>query len=106
VVKKLLDSNLEARKLLLKEARLINQLNHANIVEFKGICIDRYQRHALLMEYVCFDFRPIGHDLIVHNLICSGYNHHHHHHQSILFKMKKHASLAQLKADLQEGRDI
>ena len=72
----------------------------------KGICLDRYQRHALLMEYVYFDFRPIGHDLIVHNLICSGYHHHHHHHQSILFKMKKHASLAQLKADLQEGRDI
>jgi hypothetical protein len=74
------------------------------IGEFKGICLDRYQRHGLLMEYVYFDFRPIGHDLIVHNLICSGYNHHHHH--SILFKMKKHASLAQLKADLQEGRDI
>jgi serine/threonine protein kinase len=73
VVKKLLDSSLEARKLLLKEARLINQLNHANIVEFKGICLDRYQRYALLMEYVYFDFRPIGHDLIVHNLICSGY---------------------------------
>jgi hypothetical protein len=72
----------------------------------KGICLDRYQRHPLLMEYVYFDFRPIGHDLIVHNLICSGYNHHHHHHQSIIFKMKEHASLAQLKADLQEGRDI
>jgi serine/threonine protein kinase len=52
VVKKLLDSSLEARKLLLKEARLINQLNHANIVEFKGICLNRYQRYALLMEYV------------------------------------------------------
>jgi hypothetical protein len=57
------------------------------------------------MEYVNFDFRPIGHDLIGHNLICSGY-HHHHHHQSILFKMKKQASLAQLKADLQEGRKV
>ena len=73
-VKKLLDSSLETRKLLLREARLINQLNHANIVEFKGICLDRYQRYALLrMEYVYFDFRAIGHDLIVHNLIRGGY---------------------------------
>jgi serine/threonine protein kinase len=65
VVKKLLDSSPEARKLLLKEARLISELNHANIVKFKGICLDRY---ALLIEYVYFDFKPIGHDLIVHNL--------------------------------------
>jgi hypothetical protein len=56
VVKKLLDSNLEERKLLPKdlEARLINQLNHANIIEFKRICLDRY---ALLMD----------------NVTCSGY---------------------------------
>jgi hypothetical protein len=41
VVKKLLDSCLEARKLLLKEARLINQLNHANIVEFQKYSTSR-----------------------------------------------------------------
>ena len=64
-VKKLLDSSNEARKALIKEVRLIHKLNHANIVQFKGICLDRY---AVLMEYVHFDFKPIGHDLIIDNL--------------------------------------
>ena len=65
VVKKLLDSSDEARKSLVKEARIINQLNHANIVQFKGICLDRY---AVLLEYVYFDFKPLGHESIVHTL--------------------------------------
>lgn len=65
VVKKLLDTTDEARKSLIKEARLIQKLNHANVVAFKGICLDRY---AILMEYVHFNFKAIGHDLIVHNL--------------------------------------
>ena len=64
-VKKLLDSSAEARKSLVKEARIINQLNHANIVQFKGICLDQY---AVLLEYAYFDFKPLGHESIVHTL--------------------------------------
>ena len=55
MVKKPLDSSLEARKLLLKEARLINQFESCKHR------LDRYQRYALLMEYVYFNIRPIGH---------------------------------------------
>ncbi|CAB4022412.1 Tyrosine- kinase SPK-1, partial [Paramuricea clavata] len=39
------------------EAKLLNNLVHRNIVEFKRICDDEY---ALLLEYVYFDFKPFG----------------------------------------------
>lgn len=56
VVKKYLDSDETTKKMLLKEARLLRTLNHANIVELKGICVDQF---AILLEYVYFDFMPI-----------------------------------------------
>ena len=39
VVKKLLATNKEAKKSLVKEARLLSMLQHPNVVEFKGVCL-------------------------------------------------------------------
>ncbi len=59
VVKKLFGAGdeEETRRKMLKEAKLLNNLVHRNIVEFKGVCDDEY---ALLLEYVYFDFKPFG----------------------------------------------
>ena len=57
VVKKLLATNNEAKKSLVKEARLLSKLQHPNVVEFKGMCLDKY---AVLLEYIHFNFTPIG----------------------------------------------
>ena len=65
VVKKLLASDKEARKALVKEAWIINKLRHPNGVEFKGICTDKY---ALLLEYVHFDFTSLGLKVSTHSL--------------------------------------
>ncbi|CAB4019764.1 Tyrosine- kinase SPK-1 [Paramuricea clavata] len=67
VVKKLLASDNEARKSLVKEARLLSKLQHPNVVRFEGVCLDKY---AVLLEYVYFDFTPIrGNDgITVHSL--------------------------------------
>ncbi len=65
VVKKLLASDKEARKALVKEAWIINKLWHPNGVEFKGICTDKY---ALLLEYVHFDFTSLGLKVSTHSL--------------------------------------
>ena len=40
-------------RILIKDAKLLNSLQHKNIVGFKGVCIDQY---ALLLEFVQFDF--------------------------------------------------
>ena len=65
VVKKSLSVDLLAKKSLVKEARLLKNLCHTNVVMFQGICLDVL---ALLMEYVYFDFRPIGLSNKVNNL--------------------------------------
>lgn len=65
VVKKLLATNNEAKKSLVKEARLLSKLQHPNVVEFKGVCLDKY---AVLLEYIHFNFAPIGQDTSVHSL--------------------------------------
>ena len=45
-----------ARKLFMKEAKLLNGLHdHDNIVKMYGICV---RPLAIIMEYVCFDFKP------------------------------------------------
>jgi serine/threonine protein kinase len=64
-VKKLLAVDDEDRRILLKEAKLLNSLQHPNIVSFKGVCNDHY---ALLLEFVQFDFTVFGLDLIVKSL--------------------------------------
>ena len=67
VVKKFLlnEDEEETRRLVLKEAKLLNSLTHPNIVKFKGICNDHY---ALLLEYMFFDFKPFDLDLNVNCL--------------------------------------
>ena len=64
VVKKLLATDNEAKKSLVKEARLLSKLQYPN-VEFKGVCLDKY---ALLLEYIHFNFAPIGQHSSVHSL--------------------------------------
>jgi len=43
-----------ARKLFMKEAKLLTGLHHENIVRMYGICMDPL---TIIMEYVVFDFR-------------------------------------------------
>lgn len=64
-VKKLLDSSNDAKKTLIKESGLLRKLNHPNFVQIEGISFDKY---AMLLEYVFFDFKPIGRDERAHNL--------------------------------------
>ena len=65
VVKKLLATDNEVKKSLVKEAQLLNKLQHPNVVKFKGVCLDKY---ALLLEYIHFNFAPIGQHSSVHSL--------------------------------------
>ena len=65
VVKKWISADEETKKSLIKEARLLQNLRHANVVEFKGICTDQL---SLLLEYAYFDFSPFGCDSQTHSL--------------------------------------
>ena len=65
VVKKLISADEETKKSLIKEARLLQNLRYANVVEFKGICTDQL---SLLLEYAYFDFSPFGCDIQTHSL--------------------------------------
>jgi serine/threonine protein kinase len=65
VVKRHLDSDEGSKKTLVKEARLLHGLNHPNVVGFKGVCTDQL---AILLEYVYFDFVPIGTNELIHSL--------------------------------------
>ena len=57
VVKKILSEDILDKKTFIKEARILQELKHSNIVEFKGICNSPF---ALILEYVYFDFKPFG----------------------------------------------
>ena len=57
VVKKALGEDLEDKKNFVKEARILRDLQHPNIVNFKGICTTPV---ALILEYAYFDFMPFG----------------------------------------------
>ena len=52
VVKMWISADKETKKSLIKEARLLQNLRHANVVEFNGICTDQL---SLLLEYAYFD---------------------------------------------------
>ena len=65
VVRKWMSADEETKKSLIKEARLLQNLRHANVVEFKGICTDQL---SLLLEYAYFDFSPFGCDIQTHSL--------------------------------------
>ena len=67
VVKKMLQVlDQEEKKLFYKEVRLLNDLQHPNIVQLKGVS---FQPLAMMLEYIYFDFKLFGHDdLCAHSL--------------------------------------
>lgn len=60
VVKKLLEESMEEEKEFIKEARMLYNLRHENVVAFKAFC---QKPCAIMLEYVCFDFSPFGDDI-------------------------------------------
>ena len=57
VVKKLLGSSLQFIDAFAKEARLLHDLDHGNIVKFKAVC---HEPVAVMLEYVCFNLSVFG----------------------------------------------
>ena len=45
------------REKFLKEVKILEILNHPNLVNFKNVC---YQPLAIMFEYVSFSFSPFG----------------------------------------------
>ncbi len=54
-----------ARKLFMKEAKLLAGLRHENIVQMYGICVNPL---AIILEYVVFDFTPFKRNVKVNTL--------------------------------------
>ena len=65
VVKNWISADKETKKSLIKEARLLQNLHRANVVEFKGVCTDQL---SLQLEYAYFDFSPFGCDIQTNSL--------------------------------------
>ena len=59
VVKKLLGTDQDEKKKFFKEARLLHEFRHKNIVQFKGFCSKPL---AIMLEYMYFDFSPFTPD--------------------------------------------
>ena len=57
VVKKWLGSSLQFIHAFIKEARLLHDLNHGNIVQFKAVC---HEPVSVMLEYVYFDLSVFG----------------------------------------------
>eukprot|EP00112_Aurelia_sp_Birch-Aquarium-sp1_P023352 Seg6924.1 transcript_id=Seg6924.1/GoldUCD/mRNA.D3Y31 product="Serine/threonine-protein kinase EDR1" protein_id=Seg6924.1/GoldUCD/D3Y31 len=57
VIKKLLDQQSEGRRLFIKEAKFLQQLQSNHVARFLGIC---EKPMAIMMEYVFFCFSPFG----------------------------------------------
>ena len=55
----------EERKLFSKEVAILHGLHHTNVVKFKAVC---YKPQAMMLEYICFDFKPFGQDICVSTL--------------------------------------
>ena len=66
VVKRLRSERPAEIALFAKEGRLLNTLDHENIVEVQGCC---FSPCALMLSYQCFDFRPFGMEKKVNNLL-------------------------------------
>ena len=65
VVKKLIGECAESKRHFLKQAEMLNSVNHANIPLFIGYLDNP---HGLIMEYVGFNFGPFGVEKVVSNL--------------------------------------
>ena len=66
VVKKMINVlDQKERKLFSKEVAILHGLNHTNVVKFKAVC---YKPQAMMLEYICFDFKPFGQDIRVSTL--------------------------------------
>ena len=57
VIKKLLGTEEEDKRLFLKEAKILQGLNHKDVVQFQAIC---EMPSAIMLEYLCFDFCLFG----------------------------------------------
>ena len=57
------DSNL---KIVAKEANMLQNLRHPKVAEFVAVCSKPV---AIMMEYECFDFLPLGLDAQVSDLL-------------------------------------
>ena len=66
VVKKMFDLEDDEKDLFLKEVKLLNTLKHPNIVTFHGMSISP---PAIMLEYMCFDFRLFDKDHKVHSFL-------------------------------------
>ena len=59
ILKELKDDDEGGQRLFYKEARLLNSINHENIVAFNSV-LDDPLKTAYLMEYVSFDLKPFS----------------------------------------------
>ena len=65
VIKKLLGTEKEDKRLFLKEAKILHGLKSTNVVQFKAFC---EKPSAIMLEHVCFDFAPFGLQEIAYSL--------------------------------------
>ncbi|CAG2220270.1 unnamed protein product [Mytilus edulis] len=69
VLKELIVDDADSKKLFLKEARVMNNLNHQNIVKFNSIYKEtEIGNHGINMEYLAFNFEPFGQEFVAHSL--------------------------------------
>ena len=57
VIKKLLGTEEEDKRLFLKEAKILHGLQNKNVVQFKAICS---KPSAIMLEHLSFNFAPFG----------------------------------------------
>ena len=50
---------------IIKEAKFLSRLNHPNIVQVKGICL---QESCMMLEYILFDLKQYGSNSQVHSI--------------------------------------
>ena len=67
ILKELTESDDEGHRLFIKEAKLLNSLDHPNIVTFHSL-VDSSTKCSYLMEYVSFDLGPFSRDFSVSSL--------------------------------------
>lgn len=69
IIKELMDNDEENQRLFVKEAKLMNSMNHPNIVNFNSFLQQsEHNKCAFLMEYMHFDLSPFGYTSHVSSL--------------------------------------